>query len=76
MSKKLDFEGYITVLVNKDSIYAFKQFTDDPILIHYTDLSNKKSIKSIQKAKPLTGRHYTSLVNFRNRYLFISGGEN
>ena len=33
-------------------------------------------ISCSEKEKPLQGRHYPSFLNFKDRYLYISGGEN
>ena len=47
----------------------------EPILMHYSGFDGVE-ITVEEKATPTTGRDRPSLVNFKNRFIFVSGGTN
>lgn len=44
-------------------------------MVHYSNFDGIE-ITVEEKAKPTTGRDRPSLVNFKNRFIFVSGGSN
>ena len=72
---RLDLQSYLTVQVGSD-VYGFQHRDTDARLVQYTGLSlGAPEIKAIERAKPLRPRGYPSLVNFQDRFIFVSGGE-
>ena len=60
----------------KESIFSLKEDAIYMGLIHYFNLNSNTGLKPLTKimAKPLRPRIGPSLVNFANKFLFVSGG--
>ena len=78
LSPRFNFDTrYYTTVRVRSTLYCLKINQKPSRLIHLVNLMPEqegKRILSMEKAKPKTTRTYTSIVNFKCKFLFVIGG--
>ena len=75
--EKLNFRSLYCVQVHHDSLYGFLHRASPTRLVKYSNLRASTSASEVSErecASPPQPRGFPSLVNFRDRFIFVSGG--